>query len=56
MGGGIDMDNRGSIALHESLGFAFAGTVRQAGFKFGRWLDLGFWQLVLDTPRLPRDG
>jgi L-amino acid N-acyltransferase len=56
MVGGIDMDNRGSIALHESLGFVFAGTVRQAGFKFGRWLDLGFWQLVLDTPREPRDG
>jgi L-amino acid N-acyltransferase len=56
MVGGIDMDNRGSIALHESLGFVFSGTVRQAGFKFGRWLDLGFWQLVLDTPRLPRDG
>ena len=32
------------------------GTIRHAGFKFGRWLDLGFWQLVLDTPRTPRDG
>lgn len=54
--GGIDMDNRGSIALHESLGFVFGGSVRQAGFKFGRWLDLGFWQLVLDTPHAPHDG
>jgi len=54
--GGIDMDNRNSIALHESLGFVHAGTIRQAGFKFGRWLDLGFWQLLLDTPREPRDG
>jgi L-amino acid N-acyltransferase YncA len=54
--GGIDMGNAGSIALHESLGFVHAGTIRQAGFKFGRWLDLGFYQLVLDTPGAPHDG
>lgn len=54
--GGIDMANTSSIALHQSLGFAHAGTVLQAGFKFGRWLDLGFYQLLLDTPRVPRDG
>lgn len=54
--GGIDMDNRGSIALHERLGFVHAGTIRHAGFKFGRWLDLGFWQLTLGTPRSPVDG
>lgn len=53
--GGIDMENSASIALHESLGFEHAGTIRHAGFKFGRWLDLGFWQLVLDTPRTPQD-
>jgi phosphinothricin acetyltransferase len=33
-----------------------SGTIRQAGFKFGRWLDLGFYQLVLDTPEQPVDG
>ena len=53
---GIDMENQGSIALHESLGFEASGVIRQAGFKFGRWLDLGFWQLVLDTPEHPHDG
>lgn len=53
---GIDMANRASIALHESLGFQHSGTVRQVGFKFGRWLDLGFYQLVLETPLQPRDG
>lgn len=56
MVGGIDIANQGSIALHEKLGFAHAGTIRQAGFKFGRWLDLGFYQLVLDTPADPVDG
>lgn len=54
MVGGIDAQNRGSIALHEKLGFIHAGTVRQAGFKFGRWLDLALYQLVLDTPAQPR--
>jgi L-amino acid N-acyltransferase YncA len=56
MVGGIDVANAGSIALHEKLGFRHAGTIRHAGFKFGRWLDLGFWQLLLDTPALPKDG
>jgi L-amino acid N-acyltransferase len=56
MVGGIDMINAASIALHERLGFEHAGTIRQAGFKFGRWLDLGFWQLLLDTPMAPVDG
>ena len=54
--GAIDMANRGSIALHERLGFTHAGTINEAGFKFGRWLDVGFWQLRLDTPRQPVDG
>ena len=54
--GGIDMDNAASIALHLRLGFVHAGTIRQAGFKFGRWLDLGFYQLTLETPLQPVDG
>lgn len=56
MVGGIDAGNAASIALHRSLGFEHAGTIRQAGFKFGRWLDLAFYQLVLDTPVSPVDG
>jgi L-amino acid N-acyltransferase YncA len=56
MVGGIDVNNAGSIALHEKLGFVHSGTVRQAGFKFGRWLDLGFYQLILPTPAAPVDG
>jgi phosphinothricin acetyltransferase len=56
MVGGIDASNRASIALHEKLGFFHAGTVKQAGFKFGRWLDLAFYQLLLETPESPVDG
>ena len=54
--GGIDIANTSSIALHERLGFTHAGTIKQAGFKFGRWLDLGFYQLLLETPIHPIDG
>jgi len=50
MVGGIDADNRTSIAMHEKLGFVHAGTIRHAGYKFGRWLDLAFYQLLLETP------
>jgi L-amino acid N-acyltransferase YncA len=54
--GGIDAANAVSIRLHESVGFTHCGTVRQAGFKFGRWLDLAFYQLILSTPSAPVDG
>jgi phosphinothricin acetyltransferase len=45
-----------SIALHRSLGFEHSGTIREAGFKFGRWLDLDLWQRTLTTPDRPVDG
>jgi L-amino acid N-acyltransferase len=54
--GGIDADNAASVKFHESLGFVHAGTIKQAGFKFGRWLDLAFYQLTLRTPSAPHDG
>jgi len=54
--GGIDQSNGASVALHQKLGFSHAGTIRQAGFKFGRWLDLAFFQLILQTPYEPNEG
>jgi phosphinothricin acetyltransferase len=56
MVGGIDAANAMSIAMHEKLGFSHAGTVRHAGYKFGRWLDLAFYQLLLETPARPMEG
>ena len=56
MVGGIDAQNVGSIALHERLGFRHVGTMSQVGFKFGRWLDLAFYQLILESPQSPVDG
>jgi L-amino acid N-acyltransferase len=55
MVGGIDTSNTTSVALHEKLGFAHCGTIKQAAFKFDRWLDLAFYQLILPTPAHPSD-
>ena len=51
--GGIALPNPASVALHERLGFAYAGIYRQVGFKMGRWLDVGFWEKDL-APRTAR--
>lgn len=52
MVGVIDASNQASIDLHIQMGFTHAGTLRQAGFKFGRWLDVDFYQQILseDAP------
>lgn len=44
---GIDAENLASQKLHQRLGFEQVGYFRQVGYKFDRWLDLKFWQLVL---------
>lgn len=54
--GAIDADNKASIALHQAFGFKEVGRLPQVGFKFGRWLDLVFMQLTLETPSQPIDG
>jgi len=45
--GGITLPNEPSVRLHESVGFVHVGTVKHAGWKFGAWHDVGFWQIVL---------
>ena len=44
---GIEATNEPSIRLHASLGYVAAGTAKELGFKFGRWLDLLTMQLTL---------
>jgi L-amino acid N-acyltransferase YncA len=56
MVGVIDSANAASIHLHRALGFDEAGTLKHAGFKFGRWLDVVMYQLILPTPEHPVDG
>jgi L-amino acid N-acyltransferase len=52
---GIDSENRTSIGLHRKAGFSECGTLRQVGFKFGKWLDLVFYQKLLGTPLNPTE-
>ena len=44
--GGIALPNEPSIALHERLGFTKVAQFREVGFKFNRWIDVGYWQLL----------
>ncbi|MCX5384588.1 GNAT family N-acetyltransferase [Streptomyces sp. NBC_00083] len=44
---GIEAQNTASVRLHERFGFRHAGTVPEAGTKFGRWLDLTLMHLPL---------
>lgn len=53
---GIDASNEKSIRMHEKLGFQYCGIIKRAGFKFGQWLDLAFYQLNLKGPENPIDG
>ena len=44
---GITLPNIASVALHERFGFEPVGIYRKAGFKLGRWWDVGWWQKPL---------
>ncbi len=46
--GGIDAANKDSIAFHKKFGFVENGILKEVGFKFGKWLDLQFMQLILN--------
>lgn len=44
---GIALPNDPCVALHEKLGFRQVAHFRETGRKFGRWIDVGYWQRVL---------
>jgi phosphinothricin acetyltransferase len=44
--GGIALPNPASVALHEKLGFKKMGHFAEVGWKFDRWVDVGYWQLI----------
>jgi L-amino acid N-acyltransferase YncA len=46
--GGIAQPNEASVRLHERLGFTKVAHFSEVGLKFGRWIDVGYWQLKLD--------
>jgi len=45
--GGIALPNDASVALHERLGFTHVARFREVGWKLGRRIDVGYWQLLL---------
>ena len=45
--GVIALPNDASVALHERFGFAKVAHLREVGWKFGRWIDVGYWQRLL---------
>jgi len=45
--GGIALPNAASLALREKLGFRKVAQFAEVGFKFGKWIDVGYWQLKL---------
>ena len=44
----ITIPNPSSIRLHERMGFRQVSHFRAVGRKFGQWLDVGDWQLLLE--------
>jgi phosphinothricin acetyltransferase len=45
--GGITLPNAASIALHEKFGMKKVAHFKEIGFKFNKWLDVGYWQKTL---------
>ena len=42
--GGISLPNPASVALHEKCGLEKVAHFKEVGFKFDRWVDVGYWQ------------
>ena len=42
--GGIALPNDASVALHEKFGLRKVAHFQEVGFKFDRWIDVGYWQ------------
>lgn len=45
--GGVALPNEASVALHQRLGFKRIGTLREVGFKFGRYWDVAWFERAL---------
>jgi phosphinothricin acetyltransferase len=47
--GGISLPNEASIALHEKFGFKKVAEFNEVGYKFDKWINVGYWELQLDN-------
>lgn len=48
---GIALPNEASIALHKKFGFVKAAHLEQVGFKFNKWINVEYWQLLLKSDK-----
>lgn len=48
--GGIALPNAASVALHEKFGMKKVAHFSEVGCKFGKWIDVAYWQLELNGP------
>jgi L-amino acid N-acyltransferase YncA len=45
--GGVSGENPASAGLHLAFGFAEVARLREVGYKFGRWVDVTYYELLL---------
>ena len=43
-----DKENKSSIKIHEKNGFILIGTIKNAGYKCGKWLDSIYMQKIIN--------
>ena len=44
--GGIALPNEASVCLHVKFGFEKVAHFKEVGFKFGKWIDVAYWELI----------
>ena len=54
--GGVALPNEASVRLHEALGFREMGYFKEVGFKFGKWVDVAYWDLLLPAKKNMHTG
>jgi L-amino acid N-acyltransferase YncA len=47
--GGIALPNPASVGLCEKFGFQKVAHFKEVGWKFNQWIDVGYWELLLDS-------
>jgi phosphinothricin acetyltransferase len=45
----MELGNKASEALHRKFGFTEIGHLKETGFKFDKWVDVSYWQLILQA-------
>lgn len=50
---GISLPNEKSIRIHEKFGFSLIGIYKKVGFKFNRWIDVGWWVKSIKSNTVP---